>query len=134
MCGICGIYNFDNSDVLKNDLLILNNEMIDRGPDSSGLYLKNNFGFAIRRLAIIDKDTGDQPVFSDDKKISIVFNGEIYNYIEIKDQLIKQGVYFKTKSDSEVILKLYEIEGENFINKLNGMFVICIHDSKKKKI
>jgi len=134
MCGICGIYNFDNSDVLKNDLLILNNEMINRGPDSSGLYLKNNFGFAIRRLAIIDKDTGDQPVFSDDKKISIVFNGEIYNYIEIKDELIKRGVYFKTKSDSEVILKLYEIEGENFINKLNGMFVICIHDTKKKKI
>ena len=134
MCGICGIYNFDNSNVLENNLLILNNEMIDRGPDSCGLYVKKNFGFAIRRLSIVDKETGDQPIFSDDKNISLIFNGEIYNYIEIRDVLKKEGVKFKTKSDSEVILKLYEIEGESFINKLNGMFAICIHDLKKKKI
>ena len=133
MCGICGIYNFDNNTVSKNDLLTLNNEMIDRGPDSYGLYVKNNFGFAIRRLSIIDKTTGDQPMFSNDKKISLIFNGEIYNYIEIREALKKQGVIFKTKSDSEVILKLYEIEGESFINKLNGMFAICIHDLIKKK-
>jgi asparagine synthase (glutamine-hydrolysing) len=134
MCGICGIYNFDNNTVSKNDLLTLNNEMIDRGPDSSGLYVKNNFGFAIRRLSIIDKTTGDQPIFSNDKNISLIFNGEIYNYIEIREALKKKGVIFKTKSDSEVILKLYEIEGESFINKLNGMFAICIHDLIKNKI
>ena len=134
MCGICGIYNFDNSDVAKDSLLKLNNQMIYRGPDSSGLYVKNNFGFAIRRLAIIDTITGDQPTFSEDKNISLVFNGEIYNYIEIKDELEKRGINFRTKSDSEVILKLYEIEGENFINKLNGMFAICIYDVNKKKI
>ena len=134
MCGICGIYNFDNSHVKKEDLLILNNEMIERGPDSSGLYVKKNFGFAMRRLSIIDKITGDQPIFSDDKNISLIFNGEIYNYIEIRDQLKSQGIKFQSKSDTEVILKLYETEGEDFVKKLNGMFSICLYDFKKDKI
>ena len=134
MCGICGIYNFDNSHVKKENLLILNNEMIERGPDSSGLYVKKNFGFAMRRLFIIDKITGDQPIFSDDKNISLIFNGEIYNYIEIRDQLKSQGIKFQSKSDTEVILKLYEIEGEDFVKKLNGMFSICLYDLKKDKI
>jgi len=134
MCGICGIYNFDNSHVKKENLLILNNEMIERGPDSSGLYAKKNFGFAMRRLSIIDKITGDQPFFSDDKNISLIFNGEIYNYIEIRDQLKSQGIKFQSKSDTEVILKLYEMEGEDFVKKLNGMFSICLYDLKKDKI
>ena len=134
MCGICGIYNFDNSHVKKENLLILNNEMIERGPDSSGLYVKKNFGFAMRRLFIIDKITGDQPIFSDDKNISLIFNGEIYNYIEIRDQLKSQGIKFQSKSDTEVILKLYEMEGEDFVKKLNGMFSICLYDLKKDKI
>ena len=134
MCGICGIYNFNNSHVEKKNLLILNNEMIERGPDSSGLYVKKNFGFAMRRLSIIDKATGDQPIFSDDKNISLIFNGEIYNYIEIRDQLKSQGIKFQSKSDTEVILKLYEMEGEDFVKKLNGMFSICLHDFKKDKI
>ena len=134
MCGICGIYNFDNSHVKKENLLILNNEMIERGPDSSGLYVKKNFGFAMRRLSIIDKITGDQPIFSDDKNISLIFNGEIYNYIEIRDQLKSQGIKFQSKSDTEVILKLYEMEGEDFVKKLNGMFSICLYDLKKDKI
>jgi asparagine synthase (glutamine-hydrolysing) len=134
MCGICGIYNFDNSHVKQENLLILNNEMIERGPDSSGLYVKKNFGFAMRRLFIIDKITGDQPIFSDDKNISLIFNGEIYNYIEIRDQLKSQGIKFQSKSDTEVILKLYEMEGEDFVKKLNGMFSICLYDLKKDKI
>lgn len=134
MCGICGIYNFDNKPVEKKNLLILNNQMIERGPDSFGLHVKKNFGFAMRRLSIIDQRSGDQPIFSDDKNILLVFNGEIYNYLEIRDELKRQGINFYTNSDTEVILKLYEMEGENFVKKLNGMFSICLHDIKKNKI
>ncbi len=134
MCGICGIYNFDNKEVNVSSINLMNNSMISRGPDSSGTFVQNNFGFGMRRLSIIDVLGGDQPMFSNDNKISIIFNGEIYNYIELKKDLELKGIIFKTSSDTEVILKLYEQIGEKFINKLRGMFSICIYDKAKNKI
>lgn len=134
MCGICGVYNFNSLNVNRNDLKLLNSEMILRGPDEEGYYLNNNFGMAMRRLSIIDIENGSQPMFSLDKNISLIFNGEIYNYIELRNELKKNGIKFKSNSDTEVLLKLYEIYGENFVNKINGMFTICIFDKLKNKI
>lgn len=134
MCGICGIYNFDNKEVSIFNINKMNDEMISRGPDSSGAFVKNNFGFGMRRLSIIDIAGGSQPMFSEDQKISIIFNGEIFNFIELKKDLEKKGMSFKTNSDTEVILKLYEQFDENFVSYLRGMFAICIYDQKKNKI
>lgn len=134
MCGICGIYNFDQKKVNISEIQAMNAKMILRGPDSEGSYINNNFGFGMRRLSIIDLANGNQPIFSEDKTKAIIFNGEIYNYIELRNELIKLGYNFTTSSDTEVILKLYEREGENFLEKLRGMFSICIYDSLKNKI
>ena len=134
MCGICGVYNFNSLGVNSNDLKLLNSEMILRGPDEEGYFLNNNFGMAMRRLSIIDIENGSQPMFSEDKNISLIFNGEIYNYIELRKELKLNGVKFKSNSDTEVLLKLYEINGESFVNKINGMFAICIFDKLKNKI
>ncbi len=134
MCGICGIYNFNNKNIDKSKLKIMNDQMIDRGPDSEGYLIDNNFGMAMRRLSIIDLEKSIQPMQNSDKNISIIFNGEIYNFIELKEELKKENIKFKTTGDTEVILKLYEKLGEKFVQKLIGMFSICIFDKIKKKI
>ncbi len=128
MCGICGIINFDDSQVLEKEINLMNDEMFLRGPDDFGTYVKNNLGMAMRRLSIIDVDKGHQPMFSNDGKIIIVFNGEIYNYLELKSNLIKKGHKFSTTSDTEVVVKMYEEYGERFIEKINGMFSISLFD------
>ena len=128
MCGICGIINFDDSLVSEKEINLMNDEMVLRGPDDFGTYIKNNLGMAMRRLSIIDVDKGHQPMFSNDGKIIIVFNGEIYNYLELKSNLIKKGYSFSTTSDTEVLIKMYEEYGERFIEKINGMFSICLFD------
>ena len=111
----------------------MNDAMVNRGPDSEGFFINENFGMGMRRLSIIDLEKSNQPIFSLDRKISIIFNGEIYNYIEIRKELSTEGVNFFTNGDTEVILKLYEKYGENFIKKINGMFSICIFDNRKEK-
>lgn len=134
MCGICGIYNFDKQHVQESKLKVMNDQMINRGPDSEGFYLDKNFGMAMRRLSIIDIEKSNQPIQNINKDISVIFNGEIYNFIELKDELKKENIQFKTEGDTEVILKLYEKLGERFVQKLIGMFSICIFDKNKKKI
>ena len=134
MCGICGIYSFDKQKVEKSKLKMMNDQMISRGPDSEGFFINDNFGMAMRRLSIIDIKNGSQPMFSGNKNISLVFNGEIYNYIELREELKLNGVKFVSNSDTEVLLKLYETNGESFVNKINGMFAICIFDKLKNKI
>ena len=133
MCGITGIYNFDNQKVSKDILANANGSMFHRGPDDEGYFLENNFGMAMRRLSIIDLSKSIQPFFSECKKISLIFNGEIYNYIELRKMLAKQDINFKTNGDTEVILRLYEKYGPNFTKYLNGMFSICIFDNRKSK-
>lgn len=134
MCGICGIYNFDKKKISKKNLKTLNDSMIERGPDDEGYFIANNFGFAMRRLSIIDLENGQQPMFSENNSIAIIFNGEIYNFIEIRKKLIDEGYKFKSNSDTEVILKAYEKKGIDFVHELNGMFSICIYDIKKNLI
>jgi asparagine synthase (glutamine-hydrolysing) len=131
MCGICGIYNFDNTKVSEKDIHLMNEEMHLRGPDDSGIYTRNNIGLGMKRLSIIDLDNGHQPMVSDDGEIIIVFNGEIYNFIELRKDLINKGYLFLTNSDTEVVIQMYKEYGETFVQKLNGMFAICLFDKKK---
>ena len=132
MCGIVGIYG--------GDIRLIDSacsSLSHRGPDDSGIYLdhKNKIALGHQRLSIIDlSDLGHQPMFSEDKKIVIVFNGEIYNFIELKNDLIKEGYSFKGSSDTEVLLNLYIAYGEEMLEKLNGIFAFAILDISIKKL
>lgn len=103
-----------------------------RGPDDEGSFIDKHIGFYHKRLSIIDLEHGHQPMTSNQN--TIIFNGEIYNYIELRDLLIKKGMSFETDSDTEVILKLYEAYGENFIGLLNGMFAFLLFDKANEKL
>jgi asparagine synthase (glutamine-hydrolysing) len=131
MCGISGIVNINNNKVDKFEIEEINNLIQHRGPNGEGFYFGENFAFGHRRLSIIDlSEEGSQPMFYDDKYI-IIFNGEIYNYIEIKEELQENGINFKTKSDTEVILASYDFWGQDCIKYFNGMWSFCIYDKHK---
>ncbi len=131
MCGICGIYNFSRgSSNLKDQLKRMCQVMIHRGPDDEGYFLDDRIGLGMRRLAIIDLITGHQPIHNEDESIWVILNGEIYNFKELREELIKKGHKFYTNSDTETIVHLYEEEGENVVNKLNGMFAFAIWDKR----
>lgn len=134
MCGITGIYNFDHSSVNKNFLINMNEMLYDRGPDDSGHYIDNYFGMAMRRLSIIGIDNGHQPILDRENKTTLIFNGEIYNYIELKKKMIEKGHIFYTNTDSEVIIKLYKEYKYEAVNYLNGMFAFAIWDEKDKSL
>jgi asparagine synthase (glutamine-hydrolysing) len=138
MCGINGFLTFNKKIQFSDRLATMNNLIFHRGPDSNGEFIFNDDNFSIamamRRLSIIDLDSGSQPMFSDDKSIAIVFNGEIYNFLILKEELITQGVVFKTNSDTEVILRLYEQEGPISFGKLDGMFAFSIFDKTLGKV
>ncbi|WP_055444740.1 asparagine synthase (glutamine-hydrolyzing) [Lacinutrix himadriensis] len=139
MCGINGLISKNRSlDDVNNTLKKMNELIYHRGPDEDGFCVENQgpatVAMAMRRLSIIDLSTGKQPIYNDDKSIVIVFNGEIYNYQKLKQQLENQGVTFKTKSDTEVILKLYEAKGESSFADLDGMFAFSIYDKNRNKV
>ena len=109
MCGITGIFHFEKDREVEGQRLKRMTDLIDyRGPDGEGFYVKQNVGLGHRRLSIIDLSSGDQPMYSDDRSIVVVLNGEIYNYIELKEELVQLGHTFKTTSDTEVVIKAYE--------------------------
>jgi asparagine synthase (glutamine-hydrolysing) len=112
----------------------MNAQIIHRGPDDEGYYRKDNIGLAFRRLSIIDLQTGNQPIHNEDKTVWVTFNGEIYNYVELREELIKQGHNFYTKSDTEVIVHLYEEYGNDFPLSLNGMYAIALWDEKNETL
>lgn len=134
MCGIVGLVNFDeqkvNPEVLKNMLGLINY----RGPDECGIYVNGNVGLGNVRLSIIDLSTGQQPMCNEDKSLWIVYNGEVFNYIELRNDLKKQGVSFRTDSDTEVVLKYYEMYAEKCLSYFNGQFAFAIWDNKKKTL
>jgi asparagine synthase (glutamine-hydrolysing) len=135
MCGIAGVFNYKtNQSVAHNILHAMSNEIIHRGPDDDGFYVKKNIGIAFRRLSIIDLNTGHQPIHNENKTVWVVLNGEIYNFVELREDLIKQGHSFYTKSDTEVIVHLYEQYGIDFAPHLNGMYAIALWDEKKETL
>jgi asparagine synthase (glutamine-hydrolysing) len=133
MCGIAGIIN--SSDKRVEELIHTMTDAIwYRGPDDSGYFIDENVALGHRRLSVIDLDNGHQPMFSADKSLVIVFNGEIYNHTELRRQLEKEDYKFNTRCDTEVILQLYAKYGKECVKKLNGMFAFCIYDIKQKKL
>ncbi|MFM2399144.1 MAG: hypothetical protein RL341_1301, partial [Pseudomonadota bacterium] len=105
-----------------------------RGPDGTGLLCQGPIGLAHARLAIIDVAGGDQPIFNEDRSIAVVFNGEIFNYIELREQLRSCGHRFATQSDTEVIVHAYEEYGDSFVEHLNGQFAIALWDAPRQRL
>lgn len=134
MCGINGLLYKEVDPDITRKLKLMNTLIMHRGPDDDGVYHTDRIGMGMRRLSVIDLSTGNQPMKSDDDDIVIVFNGEIYNYRDLKAELERQGAVFATQSDTEVILKLYEKHGAAMLTKLNGMFAFSIHDKKTGEI
>ena len=135
MCGICGIIRFDNKTVQAEPIHEMMRIMKHRGPDDEGVFLENNLGFGFVRLSIIDlSPAGHQPMFSNDKRYIMVFNGEIFNYIELREELQGKGVIFNTQTDSEVLLNAFIVWGEECLNHFNGMWAFVIYDRKEKKV
>ncbi len=134
MCGICGIYNYGSGLlVARQDLKAMNDRLAHRGPDDDGYYEHGSVGLAMRRLSIIDLSTGRQPISNEDGAVWMVFNGEIYNFPELHERLVAKGHVFKTRSDTETIVHLYEEMGPDFVQELRGMFAIAIWDDRKKR-
>ncbi len=135
MCGISGIFNFNKDKKIDpQKLKLMTDRLYHRGPDGFGYYNQNNVGLGHRRLSIIDISEGNQPMQNHEKTICVVFNGEIYNYLELKSDLIKLGHKFKTNSDTEVIIKSYEEWGVNCQNKFNGMWAFALWDKNKNQL
>lgn len=136
MCGICGEFNYEGSKEEAYDRLKKMTSMLShRGPDGEGFYVDETVTLGHRRLSVIDlSERASQPMFSKSNRYVLVFNGEIYNFQELKKELIKMGEEFFTQSDSEVLLRAYEIWGLDFIYKLNGMWAFAIYDKVKKEL
>ena len=129
MCGICGIIGEPNKYFLK----LMCNSLIHRGPDSEGYYIDDHVGLGVRRLRIIDLKTGDQPIHNEDETVWVVFNGEIYNFVELRNEL-KSRHKFYTNTDTEVLVHLWEEDKEKMLDKITGMFAFAIYDSKEKTV
>ena len=135
MCGICGLINFNNQPVRLDSMHAMMAKMKHRGPDDEGVFTESCIGLGFVRLSIIDlSKAGHQPMFSDDGRYVMVFNGEIYNYIEIRDELISKGHRLKSKTDSEVLLHSYIEWGECCLDKFNGMWAFVIYDKIENTI
>jgi asparagine synthase (glutamine-hydrolysing) len=135
MCAIAGIYNFRRGGPVSTRLLkAMTDTLVHRGPDDEGFYISGAMGLGHRRLSIIDLAGGHQPIANEDETVWVVFNGEIYNFGDLHDDLVRKGHIFKTRSDTEVIVHLYEEEGEKCFGKLRGMFAIAIWDASNRKL
>lgn len=133
MCGIAGVIRFDGAPVDRSVLAAMNAAISHRGPDGDGFWIDGSVGFAHRRLAIIDLATGDQPMFNEDGNVGTVFNGELYNFLDVKPKLAALGHAFKTNSDTEVIVHGWEQWGRDFVTQTNGMFALALYDRRAKK-
>ena len=133
MCGICGFYQTNpiaDLPILK----LMNDQIIHRGPDDEGFYFGEKIGLAARRLSVIDLVTGHQPLSSHSGKSWITFNGEVYNFMDLREELESRGFQFKTRTDTEVVVNMYEAHGLEFVHKLRGMFAIGIYDSANDRL
>jgi asparagine synthase (glutamine-hydrolysing) len=134
MCGIAGVFFPSGRPVETPMLDRMGASMHHRGPDDTGQFTAQGLGFVHKRLSIIDLSSGHQPMLSEDGQSAIVFNGEIYNYLELRQRLLSQGIQFRTQSDTEVLLQLYLREGEKCLESLNGMFAFAIWDARSRRL
>jgi len=134
MCGIVGQYNFNGTPVDEHLIRQMNAQLVHRGPDDDGYYMDTVVGFGSRRLSIIDLNTGHMPIGNEDGSIWITFNGEIYNFLELRQDLLHRGHVLKTRTDTEVIVHLYEEYGVDCLQHLNGMFALAIWDSSRQRL
>jgi asparagine synthase (glutamine-hydrolysing) len=135
MCGICGILYLDpHRQVERDTLAVMNAQIVHRGPDDDGFFVEGNVGLAMRRLSIIDLKTGHQPISNEDDRLWIVYNGEIYNHQQLRSDLQARGHQYRTNSDTETILHLYEEYGADCVKHLRGMFAFAIWDRSERKL
>jgi asparagine synthase (glutamine-hydrolysing) len=135
MCGICGIVSLDGTTVPDADALArMNAALVHRGPDDEGALIDGPVGLAMRRLSIIDLPGGHQPLANEDGTVHVVLNGEIYNYRELRERLLARGHEFRTRSDTEVLVHLYEDHGDAFLDELRGMFAIALWDARRRRV
>jgi asparagine synthase (glutamine-hydrolysing) len=135
MCGICGIFYIDRARRVERETLAeMNQRIVHRGPDDDGFLVEGNVGLAMRRLSIIDIRTGHQPIANEDENLWIVYNGELYNHQELRKDLEKRGHRYRTKSDTETIVHLYEEYGRDCVKYLRGMFAFAIWDRPKRQL
>ena len=134
MCGICGVIHFDGATVTQQLLAAMNERLTHRGPDGDGYLLDGAVGLAMRRLKIIDIASSDQPLYNGDGSVALIFNGEIYNYRELRHQLAARGHRFKTEGDGETIVHLYEEHGADALKHLRGMFALALWDAKRGRL
>jgi len=135
MCGICGQYNFGDSEpVARRDIETMTRTLAHRGPDDEGYYISGPLGFGFRRLSIIDLGGGHQPMSDREESVWVVFNGEIYNFRDVRGELERYGHVFRTNSDTEVIVHGYKQWGDEVLNRLNGMFGLAIWDARQRRL
>jgi asparagine synthase (glutamine-hydrolysing) len=135
MCGICGVFYSDRNRQVDPGLLqVMNRQIVHRGPDDEGIFVEENVGLAMRRLSIVDIQTGHQPLSNEDGGVWIVFNGEIYNHLDLRKNLESRGHRYRTKSDTETIVHAYEEFGQNCVQHLQGMFAFAIWDRSKRSL
>jgi asparagine synthase (glutamine-hydrolysing) len=134
MCGICGIAAADGAPPDVEAVKRMNGRLVHRGPDSDGVFAGDRVALAMRRLSIIDLAGGDQPIANEDGSVTVVQNGEIYNYRELRGELERRGHRFRTHSDTEVLVHLYEEHGEGFVERLRGMFAIALWDARERRL
>jgi len=137
MCGIVGILRFDGSAIGEQELKAFNDSLAHRGPDGEGLYIdqENHIGLGHVRLSILDlSDAGRQPMYNQDNSLMITFNGEVYNYLELRSELKHKGYQFQTRTDTEVILAAYTEWGDDCIKRFNGMWAFAIWDKRRKQL
>src|SRR6202521_4260796 len=134
MCGIAGLFNLDGAAVAPASLQGMIRMLDHRGPDGTGFHLENGVGLAHARLSIIDLASGQQPMCNEDSSLWITFNGEIFNYLELREELLAKGHRFATRSDTEVILHLYEEKGEDCVRYLNGQWAFAIWDNQRRRL
>src|ERR1044071_6239365 len=135
MCGIVGYVDLNRAGRVEERILDeMANALVHRAPDSRGYFVDPNAAIGTRRLRIIDLETGDQPLFNEDRSLVLSCIGEIFNYLELRSSLEKQGHSFRTKTDVEVLVHLYEDEGTEFLNKLNAQFALAIYNRNDRSL
>jgi len=135
MCGFCGFSGIPNTESGSEAIITaMMDKIVHRGPDSSGMYLGENMTLGFRRLSLIDLESGKQPMYNENGNLVLVFNGEIYNYLELKEMLEEKGHIFSSEADSEILLHLYEEFGSNMLSHLRGMFAFVLYDIEANRL